>query len=84
MKIVKKFVKKYANAFEIISQAVKEYVSDVKEQKFPADSNAFNISHEEFALFKEKMRGNQILDELLHKASPTEEKSDLISRIYGN
>lgn len=51
-----KFVKKYANVAEIIINAMKEYVSDVKDQKFPEDKHVYHAidSAEAFeALFNE-------------------------------
>jgi len=38
-----KFVKKYCNVAEIEINAFKEYISDVKECKFPADEHAYHI-----------------------------------------
>ena len=51
-----KFVKKYANVAEVIINAFKEYVADVKEEKFPEDKHVYHAidSKEAFeALFKE-------------------------------
>jgi len=51
-----KFVKKYANVAEVITNAFKEYVADVKEEKFPEDKHVYHAidSKEAFeALFKE-------------------------------
>lgn len=51
-----KFVKKYANVAEIITNAFKEYVEDVKGERFPEDKHVYHAldSKEEFeALFKE-------------------------------
>jgi len=51
-----KFVKKYANVAEIITNAFKEYVEDVKGEKFPEDKHVYHAidSKEAFeALFKE-------------------------------
>ena len=53
---VPKFVKKYANVAEIITNAFKEYVEDVKGEKFPEDKHVYHAidSKEAFeALFKE-------------------------------
>ena len=51
-----KFVKKYANVAEVMVNAMKEYVSDVKESKFPEDKHVYHIqdSVEDFEkLFEE-------------------------------
>lgn len=51
-----KFVKKYANIAEISINAMKEYISDVKEMKFPEDKHVYHAidSAEAFeALFNE-------------------------------
>ncbi|MDD3593442.1 MAG: 3-methyl-2-oxobutanoate hydroxymethyltransferase [Candidatus Gastranaerophilales bacterium] len=42
-----KFVKKYADLNEVISQAVSSYSQDVKKGKFPEDVHKFNITEEE-------------------------------------
>ena len=38
-----KFVKKYANVAEVITNAMKEYVQDVKDQKFPSDEYTYKM-----------------------------------------
>ncbi len=38
-----KFVKKYANVAEIITNAFKEYIEDVKTEKFPEDKHVYHI-----------------------------------------
>ena len=38
-----KFVKKYANVAEVITNAFKEYIEDVKIEKFPEDKHAYHI-----------------------------------------
>jgi len=51
-----KFVKQYANIAEIIINAFKEYIDDVKNERFPEDKHVYHIkdSIEEFEkLFKE-------------------------------
>ncbi len=51
-----KFVKKYANIAEIIINAFKEYIDDVKNERFPEDKHVYHIidSKEDFEkLFKE-------------------------------
>ena len=39
-----KFVKQYANLFEVISNAVTGYINDVKEEKFPTEDNIFHAT----------------------------------------
>jgi len=51
-----KFVKKYANVAEVITNAFKAYVEDVKGERFPEDKHVYHAidSREDFeALFKE-------------------------------
>ncbi len=51
-----KFVKKYANVAEVVTNAFKEYVEDVKAEKFPEDKHVYHAkdSKEAFeALFQE-------------------------------
>ncbi len=38
-----KFVKKYANVAEVMTNAFKEYVEDVKAEKFPEDKHVYHI-----------------------------------------
>ncbi len=38
-----KFVKKYANVAEVITNAFKEYVEDVKTERFPEDKHVYHI-----------------------------------------
>jgi 3-methyl-2-oxobutanoate hydroxymethyltransferase len=47
-----KFVKKYANLAEIITNAFKEYVDDVRNVRFPTDEHVYHVrkgSEEEYA-----------------------------------
>jgi 3-methyl-2-oxobutanoate hydroxymethyltransferase len=51
-----KFVKKYANVAEVITNAFKEYVDDVKAERFPEDKHVYHAkdSKEDFEkLFQE-------------------------------
>jgi 3-methyl-2-oxobutanoate hydroxymethyltransferase len=51
-----KFVKKYANVAEVVINAFKEYIDDVKNERFPEDKHVYHIkdSMEDFEkLFKE-------------------------------
>jgi len=47
-----KFVKKYANLSKIIVDAIKEYIKDVKEVKFPAPEHTYSILPEEKEKFE--------------------------------
>ena len=42
-----KFVKKYANVRELIKNAVTEYMSEVRDGKFPNDAHSFEMTEEE-------------------------------------
>ncbi len=44
-----KFVKKYVDFHELISRAVKNYIDDVKEGKFPDDKYSYHLKTEETA-----------------------------------
>ena len=48
-----KFVKKYANVAKVITDAMKEYVEDVHDSKFPAPEHTYSVLPEE----KEKFEG---------------------------
>ncbi len=42
-----RFVKKYRNLYEEIGNAVKEYISDVENGRFPSEENVFHLKKEE-------------------------------------
>ncbi|MDR0622022.1 MAG: 3-methyl-2-oxobutanoate hydroxymethyltransferase [Deltaproteobacteria bacterium] len=50
-----KFVKKYSNVAEVITNAMKEYVKEVKESKFPADEHTYKMIEGEEAKFLKLM-----------------------------
>lgn len=50
-----KFVKKYANVAQVITEAMKEYVKDVKEMKFPTDEYVYKMIEGEEEKFKKLM-----------------------------
>lgn len=79
-----KFVKKYANLWNVITSAVQSYIKEINVMEFPTIENSFDISPEEYALFKEKLRENHKIDDLLHKRVKTDDKIDFISKIYGD
>jgi 3-methyl-2-oxobutanoate hydroxymethyltransferase len=47
-----KFVKKYANVADVITKAIKAYVKDVKESKFPQDEHTYKMLTGEEEKFK--------------------------------
>jgi 3-methyl-2-oxobutanoate hydroxymethyltransferase len=47
-KIKPKFAKRYLSLSEEIRNAVKSYVTEVKEQTFPADNNEFKMDETEY------------------------------------
>ena len=48
-----KFVKKYANLAEVITTALKEYVDDVHQGRFPAPEHSYSVLKEELEKFNE-------------------------------
>ncbi len=50
-----KFAKKYANLYETIRDAVKEYKSDVLNKNFPSENHCFNLSEDELTKLKNIM-----------------------------
>jgi 3-methyl-2-oxobutanoate hydroxymethyltransferase len=46
-----KFVKRYLESFPLILDAMKNYVSEVKNSKFPDEDHSFSISEEELLRF---------------------------------
>ena len=51
-----KFVKKYADVAEVITNAVKAYVSDVKQKKFPEEAHCYRMMKGEEEAFKELIK----------------------------
>lgn len=51
-----KFVKKYANLAEQTINAVKEYVSDVKQAKFPEEKHYYKMIEGEFDKLKKLVK----------------------------
>ena len=48
-----KFARRYSNLKDIISEAAKNYISDVTSAKFPDESEVFHLSEEEHSALKE-------------------------------
>ena len=51
-----KFVKKYANAAKVFTDAIKEYVDDVHESKFPGSEHTYSVLPEEKEGFKKMIK----------------------------
>jgi 3-methyl-2-oxobutanoate hydroxymethyltransferase len=51
-----KFVKKYANIAEVITNAMKDYVKDVKAASFPADEHCYHMLKGEDEKFREMIK----------------------------
>lgn len=51
-----KFVKKYCNVAEVVTQAMREYVADVKAGAFPADEHCYHMLKDEVGRFPELMK----------------------------
>jgi len=51
-----KFVKKYANVAEVITNAMKEYIKDVKAGAFPADEHCYHMLKGEDEKFKDLIK----------------------------
>ncbi|MEM4672539.1 MAG: 3-methyl-2-oxobutanoate hydroxymethyltransferase [Sulfolobales archaeon] len=52
------FARKYADTREIFFNALKRYVLDVREGRFPSEKEFFRMPPEEYARFKKYMSGN--------------------------
>lgn len=51
-----KFVKKYANVAEVITNAMKAYIQDVKAERFPADEHCYHMLKGEDEKFKDLIK----------------------------
>jgi 3-methyl-2-oxobutanoate hydroxymethyltransferase len=51
-----KFVKKYADVAEVVTNAMKEYVKEVREGAFPTDDHCYHMISGEEAKFEEVMK----------------------------
>jgi 3-methyl-2-oxobutanoate hydroxymethyltransferase len=54
-----KFLKKYANVKKLIVDAVNEYSTDVREEKFPDEEHSFEMSEEESGRLYGRIRQNK-------------------------
>lgn len=51
-----KFVKKYANAAKIFTDAIKEYIDDVRSSRFPGPEHTYSVLEEEKNNFKKMLK----------------------------
>lgn len=51
-----KFVKKYCNVAEMVTNALKEYCADVREGKFPTDEHCYHMIEGEYPKFLEMIK----------------------------
>jgi len=51
-----KFVKKYADLVEIISKAVNDYITDVRQGRFPDDEHSYHLKKEIAGYWIEKLK----------------------------
>ena len=58
-KFVPKFVKQYANLGETIKKAISEYISDVKNRKFPEDRHSFFMKKEDFEKLLKRIKNKK-------------------------
>ena len=54
-----KFVRKYTNLNQIISEALENFVNDVKDNKFPADKESYHLEQEVFEKIKGELKGKK-------------------------
>jgi 3-methyl-2-oxobutanoate hydroxymethyltransferase len=47
-----KFVKKYCNVAEVITNAMKQYVADVRAGRFPTDEHCYHMLEGEYEKFR--------------------------------
>ena len=51
-----KFVKKYANVAEVVTNAIADYAKDVRSNAFPADEHCYHMIEDEFPKFEELIK----------------------------
>lgn len=78
-----KFVKKYADIWSVVMNAVQAYIQETKSAKFPEDEHSFEMSAEEYGFLKERLSNNTYIEKIIQKHTKSEEKIDLLSKIYG-
>jgi 3-methyl-2-oxobutanoate hydroxymethyltransferase len=54
-----KFVRKYCNVAEVITEAMKQYVADVRAGRFPTDEHCYHMLEGEYEKFKEMVRQSE-------------------------
>ena len=51
-----KFVKKYANVAEVVTNAIADYAKDVRSNAFPAEEHCYRMIEAEFPKFEELIK----------------------------
>jgi len=70
-----KFVKKYAEIWDVMVKAGKDYIKDIKNGQFPTQNNSFEIPDDEFLMLKDSLDHNPMIVKKIHSKSIKEEKS---------
>lgn len=82
-----KFVKKYADIWNIMLKASQEYINDVKSNQFPLEDNSFNIPEDEYLMLKESLAHNPMIQNRIEPKPIKQKKGkeiDIVGRIYSN
>jgi 3-methyl-2-oxobutanoate hydroxymethyltransferase len=53
-----KFVRRYADLNKIITEAVKNYINDLKEEKFPGEEESYYMEADIFKEVKKELKKN--------------------------
>jgi 3-methyl-2-oxobutanoate hydroxymethyltransferase len=80
-----RFVKQYANVYDVISNAARDYIKDIKHREFPALSQSFEMPEEEWHQFQDIMaRKPQMQRESSPKPFPRNGvKETELGKVYG-
>jgi 3-methyl-2-oxobutanoate hydroxymethyltransferase len=81
-----KFVKKYADVWNTMVNAGKEYINDIKNGQFPAQENSFEIPEDEFLMLKDSIDNNPKIKKFVNQKGiiNKKDKETDIGSIYSN
>ncbi len=81
-----KFVKKYADVWNTMVDAGKNYISDIKNGQFPAKENSFEIPEDEYNMLKDSIDHNPKIRKEVHQEGNIhkKDKETEIGSIYSN